>query len=125
MFFFIPIDIVKKIYDNDGIRNKLDAWLIFLSSDDPDVIAQLIADYPEFYTLYEEIYNLCQNIERVMNMFSKELLELDRNTVQYMIDEMQDEIDAQKLRIEEQDTKLEEQAIIIAKLQEQLGEYQK
>lgn len=124
-FFFIPIDIVKKIYDNDGIRNKLDAWLIFLSSDDPDVIAQLIADYPEFYTLYEEIYNLCQNIERVMNMFSKELLELDRNTVQYMIDEMQDEIDAQKLRIEEQDTKLEEQAIIIAKLQKQLGEYQK
>lgn len=41
-----------------------------------------------------------------------------------MIDEMQDEIDAQKLRIEEQDTKLEEQAIIIAKLQKQLGEYQ-
>ncbi len=27
-----------------------------------------------------------------MNMFSKELLQLDRNTVQFMIDEMQDEI---------------------------------
>ena len=29
-------------------------------------------------------------------MFSKELQELDRNTVQYMMDEMQDEIDEQK-----------------------------
>ena len=28
-----------------------------------------------------------------MNMFSKELRELDRNTVQYMIDEMQEELE--------------------------------
>ena len=31
-----------------------------------------------------------------MGIFSKELEELDKNTVQYMIDEMQDAIDAQK-----------------------------
>ncbi|MDE6847472.1 MAG: hypothetical protein K2J99_17130, partial [Lachnospiraceae bacterium] len=42
------------------------------------------------------------NVERVMEMFSKELYELDRNTVQYMIDEMQDTIDAQKDTIEAQ-----------------------
>ena len=34
-------------------------------------------------------------------MFSKELLELDKNTVQYMIDEMQDEIDRQQNEITE------------------------
>ena len=29
--------------------------------------------------MYEEIYELCQNTEKVMGMFSKELLELDPN----------------------------------------------
>ena len=37
-----------------------------------------------------------------MEMFSKELQELDRNTVQYMIDEMQDVIDAQKEDLDRQ-----------------------
>ncbi len=42
-------------------------------------------------------------------MFSKELLQLDRNTVQYMIDEMQDEIDASKKKLEEQSQQLNEE----------------
>lgn len=32
---------------------------------------------------------MCQNMAKIMGLFSKELQELDRNTVQYMIDEMQ------------------------------------
>ena len=35
-------------------------------------------------------------------MFSEELKELDRNTVQLMIDEMQEEIDRQRTQIENQ-----------------------
>ena len=46
--------------------------------------------------MYEDVYALCQNTERVMEVFSKELLELDRNTAQYMIDEMQEEINVLK-----------------------------
>ena len=38
-----------------------------------------------------------------MNMFSKELAELDRNTVQYKIDEMQDEIDGMKEQLNDKD----------------------
>lgn len=38
-----------------------------------------------------------------MNMFSKELAQLDKNTVQYMIDEMQNEIDDMKRQMEEKD----------------------
>ncbi len=49
--------------------------------------------------MYQELYDICQNVEMVMNMFSKELLELDKNTVQYMIDIMQEEIDQQKLEL--------------------------
>ena len=65
--------------------------------------------------LYGEIYELCRNIEKVMEMFSKELQELDRNTVQYMIDEMQEEIDEQKKRLDEKDKE-------IAKLKKLLSE---
>jgi hypothetical protein len=43
-----------------------------------------------------------------MEMFSEELRELDRNTVQYMIDVMQDEINAQKGMLDEQKSKLDE-----------------
>ena len=46
--------------------------------------------------MYEQTYEICQNIEQVMGMFSKELYELDRNTVRYMIDELQEENARQK-----------------------------
>jgi len=105
-FLFIPLDIAKTICENNGIRNKLEAWLMFLADDRPEMIQRLVDAYPEFRQLYEEIYAICLNTERVMEMFSKELLELDRNTVQYMIDEMQDEIDAQKVQIQEKDSEI-------------------
>lgn len=92
-FSFISLDIFRTILQNKGIRNKLEAWLVFLCADEPEYIMELIGRYPEFEPLYRDIFELCRNIERVMNMFSKELQELDKNTVQYMIDEMQEEID--------------------------------
>ena len=59
--------------------------------------------------MYEEVYEICQNVESVMEMFSKELLELDRHTVQYMIDEMQNTIDAQKGLLDTQKDTIDEQ----------------
>ena len=86
---FIPLDIFRGITHNK-LRNKTEAWLTFLSKDEPEIIIKLISQYPEFKEMYEEIYVMCQNVEKVMEMFSKELIQLDRNTVQYMIDEMQE-----------------------------------
>ena len=63
-----------------------------MSSDEPEDIVRLITDYPEFKVIYDEVYNLCLNVEKVMEMFSKELKELDQNTVQLMIDEMQEDL---------------------------------
>ena len=109
-YVFIPLDIFRGIYHNDGKSNgknsanrcwnKTEAWLTFLSTDEPEIIIELISQYPEFKEMYEEIYVMCQNVEKVMEMFSKELIQLDRNTVQYMIDEMQDTIDVQKEELE-------------------------
>ena len=110
-FLFIPLDIMKKIYQNNGIRNKLEAWLIFLSDDNPETIVRLMEEYPKFREMYEDVCELCLNTEKVMNMFSKELLELDRNTVQLMIDEMQDEIDSQKIQLDEQKEQLQEKDV--------------
>lgn len=41
-----------------------------------------------------------------MGLFSKELQELDRNTVQYMIDEMQEEINQQKEQLAQKEQQL-------------------
>ena len=98
----------------------MEVWIIFLSNDDPEVIVALVEKYPEFRKIYEEIYDMCLNTEKVMNMWSKELLELDKNTVQYMIDEMQDEIDAQKVQLQQKDVQLQELEAEIARLREQV-----
>ena len=99
-YTFIALDIFQKNLQNKGISNQLDVWLTFLSVDEPETIVNLITTFPQFKPMYDEVYQLCRNTEKVMEMFSKELQELDRNTVQYMINEMQDTINAQKEQIE-------------------------
>ena len=121
-YLFVPLDIFLKIQHNKIIRNKLDAWLLFFSSDDPIDIIQLIEEYPEFQAMYEQAYQLCRNVEDVMGLFSEELRILDRNTVQYMIDEMQDTIDAQKGTIDAQKAALTEKEVLLNEKELLLGE---
>ena len=107
--FFIPLDIFKKKYHNKGIENELDAWLAFLSLDEPEDIVKLITTYPKFTPMYETIYQMCINLERMMSMYSKELEILDKNTVNYMIDEMQNKINEHNKTIHEQEVTIKEQ----------------
>jgi hypothetical protein len=120
-FIFVPLDIFKKKYHYRGITNKLDAWLVFLSIDEPEDIIQLVTQYPEFQSMYETIYQMCLNVERVMQMYSKELEILDRNTVVYMIDEMQSTIDEKEQELKEMNKQL---GIIDEKLQAKDSELQ-
>ena len=108
-YLFIPLDIFKKSKHNRNISDRRDAWLTLFTSDEPEEIIRLMKEYPEFRAIYEEGYEICLNMERVMEMFSKELYELDRNTVQYMIDEMQDTIDAQKDELNKQQDTIDAQ----------------
>ena len=96
-----------------------------MSSDEPEDIVRLITDYPEFKVIYDEVYNLCLNVEKVMEMFSKELKELDQNTVQLMIDEMQKELDAKDVEIENQKKELESKDNSIRELEEKLKVFTK
>ena len=97
-FILIPLDIFRKIRQNKCIEtmNQLEAWLTFFSTDRPEEIIELIEHFPEFQPLYEDVYAQCRNIEEVMGVYSKELRELDRNTVQYMIERLQKELDKKK-----------------------------
>lgn len=124
-FVFIPLDIFREIQHNRGITDKLEAWLTLLSMDEPDSIIQLIQLYPEFRGIYEDVYRLCRDIEKVMGMFSEELLELDRNTVEYMIDEMQNAIDALRRQMGEKDAMLQDKDIEIQNLKSQIEELKK
>ena len=96
-----------------------------MSSDEPEDIVRLITDYPEFKVIYDEVYNLCLNVEKVMEMFSKELKELDQNTVQLRSDEMQKELDAKDVEIENQKKELESKDNRIRELEEKLKVFTK
>lgn len=76
--------------------------------DEPEAVISIIEKYSDFKAMYGQIYEICRNIEEVMGMFSKELRELDRNTVQLMIDEMQEELNQVKRKVEEEKQKAEE-----------------
>ncbi|MCD7746566.1 MAG: PD-(D/E)XK nuclease family transposase [Lachnospiraceae bacterium] len=62
--------------------------------------------------------SLPQNLEDIMGCFSEALHEMDKNTVQYMIEEQQAQIEVQKGKIEEQRGQIEEQK---GKIEEQKG----
>ena len=122
-YFFIPLDICLKNLQTNPINSKLRAWLFFLSTDAPEDIQKLLKAYPKFKVLYQELYEICQNVEEVMRMFSKELHQLDKNTVLYMIDQLQEEKDEAVKKVKEKDKELaelqEEKDKKLAELQEQ------
>lgn len=103
----------------------MDAWLAFLSMDDPDMIIQLITEYPEFKVMYQQAYEICRNVEALMGIFSEELRIMDRNTVKYMVDQMQEEIDSQKQKINNQKQEIDSQKLKIEFLKKELQRLQK
>ena len=124
-FILIPLDIFKKTYQNKSIQKELDAWLAFLSFDSPDKILELVASFPEFEEMYREVYHLCQNVEGAMDMFfSEELLELDRNTVQYMIEEQEKQLQENEQKIQENKQRLKEKQQQLHDSEQQLKEKQ-
>lgn len=127
-YVFIPLDTFSQTVHNNGIRNLLEAWLVFLSSDSPELMISLITEYPKFKVMYEHLYYICQNVERMMEMYSAELKILDRNTVQYMVDQMQEatnslsaEVSMKQEALQSKEQQLEEAHQKIKELQQLLG----
>lgn len=107
-YVLIALDIFQEVVHNKGIENELDAWLTFISCDEPERMIELMAKYPQFKAMYQDLYDMCLNVEGVMEMFSKELRELDRNTVQYMIEEQEKELERKKKEVEAKKEEVEQ-----------------
>ena len=125
LYVFIPLDIFHKVRQNKSIDSELEAWLLFLSSDNVEDIIQLIEQYPAFKPMYESLYRMCMNIEEVMGMFSKELFELDKNTAEFMVDQlsrMNEEKDGKIAVLSEQNEELKESNEELKESNEELRE---
>ena len=103
---YISLDTFRNIREN--ISNKMDAWLTFLSSDKPEDIIQLVEKYPEFKECYRDIMKFREKPEELITMFSEALIQMDKNTVKYMIEEQQKELEEQRRELEENKRELEE-----------------
>ena len=114
-YYMISLDIFRRIYENKTVTTREEAWLAFLSMDKPEQIVRLLEAYPEFKDIYTDVYSLASNTEKVMEMFSEELRELDEGTVQLMIDEYEETIKERGKIIKEQDETIKKKDEIINK----------
>ena len=121
-YIFISLDIFRSKMHNKKVTTLLEAWMIFLSIDDPDEIIRLITSFPQFKSMYETLYQMCRNVENIMGFFSEELREMDRNTVRYMIDELQKEVDVQNATIAENTAVIAEMNAAIAEKESLIAE---
>ena len=101
---YISLDTFHEYIHN--INNPLDAWLTFLSSDQPEDILKLVQAYPEFRDMYAEIAQFRKNTEELIHMYSEALTIADNNTAKLMIDEMQDEIKNLTIAVADKDRSL-------------------
>lgn len=111
---YISLDTFKNVREN--INNKMDAWLTFLSSDEPEDMIELVEMYPEFLECYHDIIEFRRSPEELINMFSEALIQMDKNTVQYMIEEQQKELEENQKVLEEQQKELKEKDRVIKEL---------
>ena len=113
-YTYVSLDTFHSARQN--IVSYLDAWLTFLSSDDPKDIINLIATYPEFEEYYHDIALFRTKPEELINMYSEVLAQIDRNTERLMIDEMKQEVEelkqeAKELKRESEELKLEAEGL--------------
>ena len=103
---YISLDTFRDVREN--ISDKLVAWLTFLSSDRPEDMLRLVDKYPEFIECYRDIMRFRTNPEELITMFSEALIQMDKNTVKYMIEEQQKELEQKRQEFEEKCQEFEE-----------------
>ena len=119
-YTYISLDTFHLVRHN--IDSYIDAWFTFLSSDAPEDILNLIESYPEFKEYYHDIALFRKNPKELINMYSDALIQMDRNTVNYMIEEMQKEVEELSATIAENQDILARQETIIAEKDNTIAE---
>ena len=115
---YISLDTFDDVREN--ISDKLVAWLTFLSSDQLEDILRLVESYPEFAECYRDIMRFRTNPEELITMFSEALIQMDKNTVKYMIEEQQKELEQSRQELEQSHQELEQKRQELETTTEQL-----
>ncbi len=89
-YILISLDIFHNIVHE--IKEEMDAWLMFLSSDDPVDIARIITAFPEFSEYYRELAGFQEKPEELISMFSRVLAEMDRDEYFCMMEELKENV---------------------------------
>ena len=89
-YIFISLDIFHNIVHE--IKEEMEAWLMFLSSDDPVDIARIITAFPEFSEYYRELAGFQEKPEELISMFSRVLAEMDRDEYFCMMEELKENV---------------------------------
>jgi len=119
-YTYISLDTFHSVSQN--IDSYLDAWFTFLSSDAAEDILKLTNAYPEFKEYYHDIALFRKNPKELMNMYSDALIQMDRNTVNYMIEEMQKEVEELSAEVAQKKVILAEQDKALAEKDNALAE---
>ena len=131
-YIFVPLDIFRKHLDSvlhrtdDCFITEREAWLAFLSSDDPQIILRILDQFPGiFRPLYDRICAMCRNTKEMIYMFSEELSILDKNTVMMMIEEQQETIEQQKKELSQKEEAIEQQKKELSQKEEAIEQQKK
>ena len=123
---FISLDTFQSVVHN--INTKQEAWLKFLTEDNPEKMVQFVNQYPEFLPYYQDIITFRKKPEELIHMFSDALREMDRNTERYMVEELNKQVEDLKTelntRIAEKDSELAGKDALIQKLTDRLARYE-
>ena len=137
---FISLDTFESVVHN--ITTKQEAWLKFLTEDNPEKIVQFVNQYPEFLPYYQDIITFRKKPEELIHMFSDALREMDRNTERYMVEELNKQVEDLKAELnttiaekdagnfqmdsllEEKDSDLAGMVALIQKLTDRLARYE-
>lgn len=119
-FLYIPLDIFLKMPHNE--LTELEAWLYFLSSDNPLHIQKIMEKYPFFRELYQDIVDFRYHPKELISMFSEALIIADRNTVHLMIDELKQETAEKDLLLAAKDTIISEKDAALSEKDAALSE---
>ena len=87
---FISLDTFHDLVQN--INTTQDAWLEFLTEDNPEKIVRFVNQFPEFLPCYQDLISFRKKPEELIHMFSDALRELDKNTERYMVEELNKEV---------------------------------
>ena len=109
---YISLDTFHKAGHN--INTKLEAWLEFLSTDNPADIVRLAGAYPEFLPCYRDIVEFRKNPKELIYMYSEALAVLDRNTENYMCEELKKENEQLRSAVSQKDTDLRKKNAALA-----------